>query len=172
MIRKAKHEELDRVVEVIEDAKELFRQDGSDQWQDTDNYPNYETMKNDFLRDELYVSIHDNQVAGCVVLSDFEEKAYETVYDGNWLTSGKYMVIHRIAVKKEYYHKGIAKEMMMHIIGVAKGKNVSSIKVDTKVENTRMLTLLKKFGFVEIGKIHLLRKDVLDNVRIALELVI
>ena len=172
MIRKATLDDLQEVVKVIDDAKALFKSEGSDQWQDTDNYPNYETMKGDYLRDELYVSVHDNTIAGCVVLSDLEEKAYEIVYDGSWITTGHYMVIHRISVKKEYYHKGIAKEMMEYIIDVAKSKKVSSIKVDTKVENTRMLSLLKKFGFVEVGKIHLLRKDVLDKVRVALELVL
>lgn len=172
MIRKATIKDLNDVVKVIDDAKSLFKSEGSDQWQDTDNYPNYETMKKDLLRDELYVATINEEVAGCVVLSDLEEKAYEKVYDGNWISSGHYMVIHRIAVKKEYYHKGIAKTLIKYIMDVAKRTDAVSIRVDTKKENIRMLQLLKSFGFIEVGKIHLLRKDVLDKERVALELVL
>ena len=55
-------------------------------------------------------------------------------------------------------------------LNIAKMKQVGSIKVDTKLENKRMMTLLQLFGFKVVGKINLLRDGVLDKVRIALEL--
>ena len=51
-------------------------------------------------------------------------------------------------------------------------KNAKSIKVDTKIENIRMISLLQYFNFKIVGKINLLRDGVLDKVRIALELVL
>ena len=62
MIRLSEYKDLNDVVKVIDDAKSLFKSEGSDQWQDTDNYPNFETMKKDLELDELYVCIRDKVV--------------------------------------------------------------------------------------------------------------
>ena len=172
MVRLANINDLDVVVEVINDAKKLFKSEGSDQWQDTDNYPSRETMRTDLERNELYVKVIEEKVVGCVVLSKLEEKAYEGIYDGEWLTNGHYMVLHRIAVRNGYYNKGIAKELLSEIIKVAKESNAVSIKVDTKITNVRMMKLLQKVGFKVVGKIKLLRDGVIDKERTALELVL
>ena len=170
MIRLACYEDLNDVVKVIDDAKALFKGEGSDQWQDTDNYPNFNTMLKDYEKQELYVKIIDGKVAGCIVLSKTKEEAYNLIYDGAWLTDGDYLVIHRLAVAKEFYRTGVAKELIEYVIGVTKSENVNSIRVDTKIENIRMINLLSSFNFKIVGKIDLLRKDVLDKVRLALEL--
>ena len=130
---------------------------------------NYETIKKDIERDELYVKLIDGLIVGCVVLSDLEELAYLNIYDGKWETSGHYMTLHRIAVRNGYYKRGIAKELINKTIEIARGKNVVSIKVDTKETNIRMMNLLIKTGFKVQGKINLLRDGVIDKVRTALE---
>ena len=79
------------------------------------------------------------------------------------------MTLHRIAVRNGYYKRGIAKELINKTIEIAKIKNVSSIKVDTKETNIRMMNLLIKTGFKVQGKINLLRDGVIDKVRTALE---
>lgn len=170
MVRLANLDDAKAIMTVIDDAKALFRQDGSDQWQDKDNYPHLEAITKDINREEMYVNIRNNEVVGCIVLSSIKEEAYDGIYDGAWQQDGLYMVIHRIAVRKDYYHQGVAKEMMEEVINIAKMKQVGSIKVDTKLENKRMMTLLQHFGFKVVGKINLLRDGVLDKVRIALEL--
>ena len=90
-------------------------------------------------------------------------------YNGSWLLNDKYYVIHRLSVRKNSYKKGIAKDLINYVTLLTKEDGVHSIKVDTKKENIRMLTLLKKLGFKEVGIIHLLRTDVLDKERVALE---
>lgn len=172
MIRVANINDLDKIMELINDAKKLFKSEGSDQWQGRDNYPNEDTILNDIKKREMYLKELNNEIVGCVVLSSKQEEAYENIYDGRWQNNGPYLVIHRIAVKKEMYRKGIAKELLSKMIEIAKSIGAISIKVDTKIENTRMLSLLQSFGFVIRGKIDLLREDCLDKVRIALELLL
>lgn len=169
MIRIANMADANSIQEVLEDAKELFRKDGSDQWQDLDNYPNIETTKTDISKGQMYVFEEDNQILGCIVLSKEVEKAYDVIYNGSWLLNDKYYVIHRLSVRKNSYKKGIAKDLINYVTLLTKEDGVHSIKVDTKKENIRMLTLLKKLGFKEVGIIHLLRTDVLDKERVALE---
>ena len=103
------------------------------------------------------------------VESAHDQNAYLNIYDGKWETSGHYMTLHRIAVRNGYYKRGIAKELINKTIEIAKIKNVSSIKVDTKETNIRMMNLLIKTGFKVQGKINLLRDGVIDKVRTALE---
>ena len=169
MIRIANMADANSIQEVLEDAKELFRKDGSDQWQDLDNYPNIETTKIDISKGQMYLFEEDNQILGCIVLSKEVEKAYDVIYNGSWLLNDKYYVIHRLSVRNNYYGKGIAKALINYVIELTKEDNIKSIKVDTKKENIRMLSLLEKLGFRRVGIIHLLRKDVLDKERVALE---
>ena len=172
MIRHACTKDLKEVMEVINDAKALFKSEGSDQWQDYDNYPNEATMLNDINRNELYVNVVDNLIVGCIVLSSKHEDAYDFIYDGKWENDGPYTVIHRIAVRNGYYKQGVAKQLMQHVIDVSTKNGYEAIKVDTKLTNVRMVSLLERFGFKIVGKIDLLRKDVIDKVRIALEKVL
>lgn len=171
MIRLAKKEELDQIMIIINDAKALFKSEKSDQWQDYDGYPNETTMLNDINNQELYVNIKNDIIVGCIVLTYKPEEPYKYIYDGNWLTDSKYMVIHRLAVKKENYHQGIAKELIQFAIDKIKKDNINSIRIDTKIENIRMISLLQSFNFKIVGKIDLLRKDCIDRVRLALEYV-
>ena len=172
MIRLATINDLNGIMKCINDAKSLFKLDGSDQWQDLDNYPNEETMILDITRKELYVYEVNFKILGCIVLSSKNEQCYENMNIGSWLTNGPYLVIHRLAVDKDVYHKGIAKKLIDYVINIAKEKNVSSIKVDTKHENYRMQNLLLKCEFKKVGIVYLLREDVLDKERVAYELVI
>ena len=172
MIRRAKESDALYIQEVLEDAKKLFKKDGSDQWQDLDNYPNINTTLNDIRKEQMYIYEKGNIIVGCIVLSKEIEEAYKQIHNGNWLTNDMYYVIHRLAVRDNYYHQGIAKELIKYAIEITKKDNIHSIKIDTKKENIRMLSLLKGIGFKEVGIIHLLRPDVLDKERVALEFII
>ena len=169
MIRLANKKDLIGIMKCINDAKYLFKSEGSDQWQDTDNYPNENTILNDINRNELYVYIKENEVLGCIVLSSLKEECYEYITDGKWLNNDDYLVIHRLAVRGDSYQKGIAWSLIEFCIKESICKHVKSIKVDTKRENNKMLNLLSKCGFKQRGIIYLLRADVLDKERIALE---
>lgn len=169
MIRLANKSDAIYIQEVLDDAKELFRQDGSDQWQDLDNYPNINTTLKDIEKEQMYIYEKDNKIVGCIVLSKEKEQAYNHIHNGAWLSNDIYYVIHRLAVRNNYYHQGIAKELIKYTIELTKKDDVHSIKIDTKKENQRMLSLLKGIGFKEVGIIYLLREDVLDKERVALE---
>lgn len=172
MIRRANISDATYIQEVLEDAKRLFRSDGSDQWQDLDNYPNINTTLNDIKNEQMYIYEEDGKIIGCIVLAKSKEDAYDVIYNGSWLSNDIYYVIHRLAVRNGHYKKGIAKALIKYTFEKTKEDNVHSIRVDTKRENARMLSLLKKMGFKETGIIHLLRKDVLDKKRVALEIVL
>lgn len=172
MIRLANYSDLAQVLDVIQDAKNLFTEKGSTQWQDLDGYPNRETFIQDIDNNSLYVKVVDNRVVGVMALSRSREKAYDIIYDGKWLNDDKYYVVHRLAVKKECYGKGYAKELLKFADEVTKSEGVYNIKVDTMRNNIIMQNLLINCGYIECGIILLLRENVLERERVAFQKVL
>lgn len=172
MVRKAKIEEVNEINLVFEDAKALFRMKGSTQWQDLDGYPNINTINDDIINDRLYVKEVDNRIAGVIALSREEELAYKEIYEGCWLNTEEYYVIHRLAVSKDYYARGIAKELMLAMETETIKDNIYNIKVDTMENNLIMTNLLRDLGYHTCGVIYLLRKDVIEKKRIGFQKVL
>ncbi|MGZ5192977.1 MAG: N-acetyltransferase family protein, partial [Kaistella sp.] len=74
--------------------------------------------------------------------------------EGKWLSSGKYVVVHRVAVSEGFVGKGIATKLFTEIETVAKSNKVFSIKVDTNYDNPAMLRILEKLGYTYCGEVY------------------
>ena len=168
-IRLVQENEIDEVMSIINDAKELLKKD-SLQWQQ--GYPFKETMMNDIKRGELYGYYLDGFLVGIVALVVGLDKNY-TEIDGKWdiVASDKDLTIHRIAVRKDYYHKKIGDYFIKLSIEYAKSHNIKSIKADTHIKNIPMQMLLLNNGFAYKGIIYL-KRDEVDNSRLAYEIVL
>ncbi len=142
--------DIDEIMAIIEDGRAFLATQNSGQWQD--GYPNRTNMLDDINNEVLYVvTTSDNQIAGVCALTYYEDD-YDHLYEGKWLTDLPYMVMHRIAVKKEYRSQGYGKELFEVFIDVAKKKKYHSLRIDTHKNNIVMLGLLKRFEFVFCGK--------------------
>ena len=82
-------------------------------------------------------------------------KIYKNIYDGKWLNSGDYAVIHRIAVNEKYKGNGIASDIIKEVENLCKENKVNSIKIDTHKDNISMQKLLEKNDFKYCGIIYL-----------------
>lgn len=161
--RLAKREDIDKIMLIIEKAREYLKNEGIDQWQN--GYPNRDTIENDISNSNFYVLSEDKDILGVVALSFDGEETYRKIYEGAWLTDGNYAVIHRMAVDLDKKRRGLASEMIKGIEGTCMEKDVYSIKVDTHRKNQGMQNMLKKNGFKYCGIIYL--KD--GNERLAFE---
>lgn len=56
-----------------------------------------------------------------------------------------------VSVKKKYWHKGIATQMIDEVIKFAKSANITVIELEVKAENTNAIALYGKKGFEKIG---------------------
>ncbi|MDD5182931.1 MAG: GNAT family N-acetyltransferase [Bacilli bacterium] len=168
MIRSACYNDLNEIISVINDAKNLLKMSDSDQWQDTDGYPNINTFKEDLKSNYVYVLEEEDVIVGVVVLSFQHEDAYDVI-EGKW-NYNTYSVIHRLAVKNGYYGKKIGYRLIEYCYIMTKKKGLESIRVDTHEKNITMQVLLEKIGFINCGYIFLNRKGVLNNLRIAYEI--
>lgn len=167
MVRKAVYDDIDKIITIIEDAKALLKNNHSLQWQDSDGYPNRKTVYADIEKGWLYVNIRNNSLAGIVTLVAVADESYKKIEAGNWLNNRRYYAIHRLAVKKEFYRQGVARELLDYTTTITKQNGVYDLRTDTTEENSSMHCLLEKCGFIRCGIVYLVRSDCPDPKRIA-----
>lgn len=166
--RPARLGDINRVLAITDDARALFKEKGSTQWQDLDGYPHREAYLNDLANEALYV-YDDGRIEGICTVSFLHEKAYDNI-EGKWLNeTNNYSVIHRIATSKECYQRGIGQGFLDLAYDLSRSRGVKSIKVDTGLDNDIMLHMFIKNGYHNCGIIYLLREAVIDKKRVAFE---
>ena len=148
-LRKATFSELPVIWEILQQAIEQRRQDGSEQWQN--GYPNEETIHNDIKNENAYVLIDENVVIAYVAILSVEP-AYNNI-KGKWLTSDDYMVLHRVATSSIMKRKGVATHLFRMIENLCIKQKVYSIKVDTNFDNAPMLRILDKLSYIYCGDV-------------------
>ncbi|MCX8532562.1 GNAT family N-acetyltransferase [Chryseobacterium luquanense] len=150
--RKADTTDINIIWKIIQQSIERRRVDGSAQWQN--GYPNLQTVESDVSKEFGYVLTVDGEVAVFVALIFNDEPAYSSI-EGEWLTNGEFVVVHRVAVSEDFAGQGLAKKLFDYIEDFTKSQNVSSIKVDTNYDNLAMLKILESKGYSYCGEVFL-----------------
>lgn len=148
--RKANATDIDIIWEIIQQSIERRRKDGSDQWQN--GYPNLQTVESDVEKGFGHVLTVNNDVAVYVALIFNDEPAYSSI-EGAWLTTGEFLVIHRIAVSEKFAGQGLVKKLFDYVEDFVRSQNVQSIKVDTNFDNIAMLKILESKGYSYCGEV-------------------
>lgn len=151
VLRKAVISEIPVIWEILQDAIEQRRQDGSTQWQD--GYPNELSIKSDIENGYAYVLTENENILCYAAIIFDREPAYENI-EGKWLTDGDYVVIHRVAVSKLAKGKGIATKLFESLESLSVENNVFSIKVDTNFDNIPMLKILERLNYTYCGEVY------------------
>ena len=151
ILRKAQIPEAEIIWQILQQAIERRRKDGSNQWQD--GYPNLEVVKTDISLGKGYVLEIDNAIAAYAALVFNDEPAYYEII-GDWLTNDDFLVIHRVAVSNDFLGKGIAVLLFQKLEDFAKENQVFSIKVDTNFDNLAMLHILEKLDYQYCGEVY------------------
>ncbi|WDF62383.1 GNAT family N-acetyltransferase [Flavobacterium sp. KACC 22763] len=151
VLRKAVLSEIPAIWEILQDAIEQRRLDGSTQWQD--GYPNELSIKSDIENGYGYVFTEDESILAYAAIIFDKEPAYENI-EGKWLTDDDYTVVHRVAVSKLAKGKGIATKLFQSIEGLSVENKIYSIKVDTNFDNTPMLKILDRLKYTYCGEVY------------------
>ena len=160
---KAKFSDLDTIMEIVLQAQNFLKKLNINQWQN--GYPTREIINQDIANDNGYVMTDEKKVIAMATVLFTKEPTYQYIFDGNWLSSKKYAVVHRLAVDSRFTKKGVATAILNEIEKMTILRGIGSIRVDTHEDNIPMQNLLKKNGFVYCGVIFL--QD--GNKRIAFE---
>lgn len=131
-LRKAKGDELDTAMALIDQAKAFLKQQGVDQWQS--GYPDRDCIAADIAAEKGYFCVEDGTVAGYLCIDFDGEPAYASL-NGTWLTQETYVVVHRMALDDRVKGRGLASRAFALVEELARGKGVHSFKVDTDRDN-------------------------------------
>ena len=160
LIRDFVIEDFDQLFAIYKDAVEKFKIEGTFQWKE--GYPSIADFNEDYNNHQILVCEYNDgevrKVCGAITLIFENEPDYEPGYDVQWINRDPYLTIHRVAVKKEFYGKGVASRLFNKAFELCKEKGYYNIKIDTHEQNYDMKKLLDRLGFKKCGIIKLRKK--------------
>ena len=151
LVRRTNNEDVKKICEIIDQAKQYMKNSGIDQWQN--GYPNEETILEDIQTQTSYVLV-DECVVGTMRFLIEDDPDYGYI-EGSWKTNGRYGVIHRIAIDENCKGKSYAKKLVDEAIKMCLNDNVHSLRIDTHLDNSSMRRFLKKNNFEECGIVYI-----------------
>ena len=149
--RKAELSEIAAIWTILQQAIQRRKEDGSNQWQD--GYPNPEVIQKDIEKGAGFVLVEGKTIIGYSAVLINDEPAYATI-EGNWLTNGDFVVLHRVAISEKHLGKGLAKLILKHIEEFALSNNIYSIKADTNFDNIAMMKIFETLGYTYCGEVY------------------
>lgn len=144
----AQIQDLPAILNIIAEARVFMKSQNSGQWQD--GTPNEQTIILDINNKHFYVAKIIDEVVGCLALLD-EEEGYNNLLTGTWSKQGPYKVIHRFAVKRSHFGRGIASFMLKKVEDLVLANNIRAIRIDTHELNKPMVSLLLKNNYEQRG---------------------
>lgn len=148
---KASLEDIPRIMEIVDYARQTLREHGVDQWQG--DYPSEKQLRQDAEGGELYVVRHGFEIAAFFFLTDKPEPSYEDITDGKWTPDVPYCVLHRSAVAREYRGSTVAEYMLRCVEDITRQLGGRAVRVDTHKKNKSMQNLLRNNGFRYRGNV-------------------
>lgn len=145
-IRRARPEELGRIMEIVADAAAFMHANGNPgQWRD--GYPGRERIAADIAGGHSYAAIDaTGTMVATFCLMPSPEANYATIRDGAWQDESPYHVIHRMACAVR--GRGIASRCMAWCL-----EQDRHLRADTHRDNLPMQRLLLRFGFRPVGTV-------------------
>ena len=148
MIRLAKQNDIDPIMDIIRETVALLQAEGNPQWDET--YPARSDFLADIAAEELYVYEHEDKVCGVICLNTREPEEYAPV---QWSRPGPALVIHRFAVASWTRRQGIGTAILQFADRLAAQQGLNCVKTDTYSLNPNMNRLFQRNGFHKVGEI-------------------
>lgn len=146
MVRKARLEDLDRIMEIYNRAKiDMAASGNPTQWQY--GYPARGLLVADIRAGRCYVCLMEGRTVGVFILQLTPEPTYAVMETGHWRNEAPYGTIHRLAGDRT--QKGIFDTCLAFCRAVQ-----PNLRVDTHFNNKTMQHLLEKSGFARCGTIY------------------
>ena len=151
-IRLATLTDLDRMMEIYREAREMMAESGNpNQW--PIGHPPRDRILMDIREGCSHVLVEGGKVLAVFCLSTSRDRTYDVI-DGAWLDDERYGVVHRIARTKNEKAKGVGTFCLGWCY-----ERIGNIRIDTHRDNIPMRRLLEKLGYIHCGTIWLENGD-------------
>ena len=147
-IRNAQMTDLPEILKLYAEARAFMQATGNGtQW--GTSYPPVEQIEADIRAGKSYVCEADGVLAGVFYFSEEPDPDYAKIYEGSWIGTGTYHVMHRVAAP------GRVKGVGSFCIHWCAEHSHGDLRIDTYQNNLPMQHVLEKIGFTRCGKIYL-----------------
>ena len=151
IIRKAKINELDEIMNMYASCVNGMQKANIDQWDST--YPNRKIISEDIRNKSFYIFLINDKIIGGINIDKIQDKTY---LDVEWKDKGnKFLVVHRLAVRQDFWKKGIGNKLMIFAESLVKEKKLNSIRLDTYSSNPIAINFYLNLGYIKKGEIFL-----------------
>ena len=154
-IIKAQKEQAPAIFNVLKACAIDMRSKGIMQW--NENYPTPVHVANDLEADNLYIATENGAVAGVISIDDRQSPEYKAI---DWqFTTGRIMVVHRLAVSPAFQKRGLGRKLMDFALEHAITNDYSAIRLDAYSLNDRTIKFYKNRGYHYRGDIYFAYRD-------------
>jgi GNAT superfamily N-acetyltransferase len=150
IIRPATSADIPALLDLIKRVVPLMHATGNFQWDE--QYPNEAVFGADIVKQQLWIALIDEQLAGVAALTEDQEPEYAQV---GFDLSERAIVTHRLAVDPAFQGQGVAAALLNQAEQLALERGVSYLRVDTNSENQATQRLFPKLGYQNAGEITL-----------------
>ena len=153
-IRKAKREDLDRILAIYERARAFMVSAGNPRQWAASNWPPKDLIEEDIKAGRSYVMTEGGVVHAvfCLICGHDIDPTYRKIEDGAWIGNEDYGVIHRLASDGEI--RGIGNACLSFCY-----EKCGHLRADTHPDNKPMQGVFKKMGFQYCGIIHVVEDN-------------
>lgn len=164
--RRAQNSDVDKIVQILNDAISFLKESGSSQWQS--GYPNRETVEEDIEKQVAWVLTVDNEVAGYAAVVIGRDSNYAKI-DGEWNNDvDSYATIHRIAISSKFRGMHLTQFFLSNIISLTYAQEIHNFRIDTGEKNKIVQHIATSHNFIKRGIIQV--DDPINPDRLAYEL--
>lgn len=164
--RRAQNSDVDKIVQILNDAISFLKESGSSQWQS--GYPNRATVEDDIKNGCAWVLTVDNEVAGYAAVVIGRDSNY-TKIDGEWNNDvDSYATIHRIAISSKFRGMHLTQFFLSNIISLTYAQEIHNFRIDTGEKNKIVQHIATSHNFIKRGIIQV--DDPINPDRLAYEL--
>ena len=154
-VRPAAEHDVSAIVRLLQDCVAAMRAAGIEQWDEI--YPTESVIRADIAAGTMYAGVHGGEIAGVVVLNDYQDPEYADV---PWtIDDERIAVVHRLMVDPGHQQRGVARSLMAFIEQRAGELGYGALRLDAFTQNPRALRLYQGLGYHDAGRITL-RKGV------------
>lgn len=143
--------DLDGIMPLVRAAVRHMDDHGIFQWDEV--YPDLQTFTDDLAEGTLYTAHVDGNLAGVIVLNEFQDPEYGDV---EWeFNGGPVLVVHRLCVHPDAQRRGVAARLMDYAEALAGARGYRAIRLDAFKANPGAVALYDRRGYRRAGIIDL-----------------
>ena len=151
IVRKANKSDLGDMMLMYNSCVKGMLKNGITQWDET--YPNSEIILDDLKARTYYVAEINGVIVGGINIDEKQDPTYLSI---DWQDkTNQFLVVHRLAVKEEFWQNGVGKKLMLFVEEVILEEGLKSIRLDTYRDNPKAMEFYKKLGYTQLGHIYL-----------------